>query len=236
MENRKRRISVDGRRIGKTWGFIAGLNLYLGIMLWIGYCTDYSWAGSIADYCFAPGVALVAVASLMWIWKGTTNRARHLCRLACMPSLIGGGMALLLMVVMLCPPFTLGFIFALQEINSEKHIQSAPSPNNSLVANVYFRGVGAYASGRGRTEIRVRHRWLPLLERDLSNVSRSYADDNDSDYLYWRDNNTLVITGEPSMNTHIDREFEVGLVHYTIPIIFTMPFHVMRSIVYAFTQ
>ena len=107
------------RRVGRKWRIIVGINLSLGLMLWFGYCTDYSWVGTVPDYCFPPGVALVSLLSLMSAGKCTEKRFRRLCRLACMPSLIGGGLAVVLMVIMIIPPFTLGFFFRLSEIEDE---------------------------------------------------------------------------------------------------------------------
>ena len=39
------------------------------------------------------------------------------------------------------------------------------SPDVTREAHVYFRPVGAYAGGNGPINIRVKHRWMPILER-----------------------------------------------------------------------
>ena len=92
---------------------------------------------------------------------------------------------------MLVPPFTLGAFFAASEIAGETEIQRAISSDGTRIAYVYFRGVGAYSGGNGRIFVRVRHQILPLLERDVFYLPRSYADENSTNYLEWRDNNTL---------------------------------------------
>jgi hypothetical protein len=78
---------------------VIAVNLILGLLLWAGYCTDYSLRGTMPDYMFPPAVALVALASLFRRDKGMTRRSRRRYVWSCMPSLIGGGMAMLLMAV-----------------------------------------------------------------------------------------------------------------------------------------
>lgn len=68
---------------------------------------------------------------------------------------------------MFVPPFTLGGLFAFDELAGEKQIQQIESPDGRLTADVYFRGVGAYSGGNGRVDVRIRDRFVPFLERDV---------------------------------------------------------------------
>ena len=201
------------------------MNAALGVLLWFGYCTDFSWAGTFADYCFPPGVAVVAAVS-WWLFqrdkRPSTGVNRRVFRLACLPSLFGGGLAVMLMVIMMIPPFTLGFLFALSEIQDEALIQRVTSPDRSRVAEVHFRGVGTYAGGNGRVFIRVRYWRLPLVERDVYEVSRSYASKETREYVRWEGPDTLRIVGEPE-GAFSNQEIKVGILAFRTPTVFSLP-------------
>jgi hypothetical protein len=177
------------------------LNLIPGGVLWFGFCTDVSWRGDIPDFLYPPAVAFVALISLMRSDKGPDFRARLLYRLACMPALIGGGIAVIAAVASIANP--LAAMFRFSEFASDKVIQSAVSPDGSRVADVHFRGVGAYAGGNGRVYVRVRYRWLPFVERDVVCVPRSYADENAGNYLEWKDADTLSFSGDSVPTTTV---------------------------------
>ena len=53
----------------------------------------------------------------------------------------------------------------MSEISGESRVQTALSPDVTREAHVYFRPVGAYAVGNGPINIRVKHGWMPILER-----------------------------------------------------------------------
>ncbi len=220
----KNRSQTEARTRRHKWKIISVVNLTLGLILWFGFSTDFSWVGTVSDFCYPPAVAFLSLCSLMFTSKAT----RRIYKLACLPSLIGGGITLMLMVVMIIPPFTLGSLFVLDEIKHETWLQRALSPNGARVANVYFRGVGAYAGGNGRIYVRIRNRWLPFVERDIYEISQSYAHEDTYEYLYWKDNNTLYISGEPALEAPKNRELNVGVIQFRIPVIFSISFNLTK--------
>jgi hypothetical protein len=198
------------------WHILRALNLSVGVLLWFFYSTDYSWAGTIPDIVFPPLVAVMSSVSLLIATKAPSRCQRRATRLACLPSLIGGWSYVLVAVLLVMPPFTMGAFFMIDEISHEKLIQEAVSPDGSLVAQVYFRGVGAYASGNGRIYVRVKHRLLPAVEKDVYHLHGSHADENTPDYLSWIDNGTLYIPES-------QEEVPVGPITLWIPNVFAIP-------------
>ena len=211
--------SAPDRDRGKQILLIAMVNLMLGAVLWFGLFTDYSLAGTLADLVFTPLVGLVGLVSFVTLlaWKSVKGIG-CLASLACLPSLIGGCLPALVTLLLILPPFTLGFIFAMDEMAHETRIQRVVSPNGFWVAEVYFRGVGAYAAGNGRIFVRVKPRWFPFIERDIYSLSKSYASEDTTDYLCWIDSDTLLIS-------ETQKEIKVGIVGFEMPsFIRTLPF------------
>ncbi|MCL6560210.1 MAG: hypothetical protein K6U74_15735 [Firmicutes bacterium] len=206
---------------------ILAINLALGLFLWFGYCTDYSWAGIIPDYCYPVLVASVALVSWLLRDRHVDERSRHRYKLFLMPSLVGGGAALFSALIAVLPPFTLGFVFALEEVKAEKLIQTVPSPNGAKIADVYFRPVGAYTGGNGRIFVRVRYRRLPFIERDLYYFGRSYANEDTHDYLCWKNNSRILIIGEPNSKP---QEIKVGIVQFATSMNIVFPFGLMITL------
>ncbi len=209
--------------------WIIGVNLLAGLILWFGYCTNLSWAGTIPDIIFPPIVAILAIVTLLTWARSTDTRLKRAYKFVCMPSLIGGCLPVLIAVLMLVPPFTLGFIFMASEVANEKHVESFVSPDNIRVADVYFRGVGAYGSGNGRVFIKIRSRFMPIVERDLYSVDPSYADENTEDYLRWKDRGTLEIINEPggARSRPTKRYLDTGTIRFEPPGIIVMPINML---------
>ncbi len=172
-----------------NWKLVLLLNLVLGISLWFGFFTDVSLRGTIPDLLFPPIVALFA-----FITTGTLPREKkRFLRMAYWPSLLGGFLHVFLVLILIIPPFTLGFLFAAGEISSEVKIQQIESPNKINIVDVYFRPVGAYASGSGRISIRLVNKYLPFVERDIYAGKTSTASEETTIYVKWLDNNTLYL-------------------------------------------
>src|SRR5262245_3172549 len=137
--------------------------LAVGVVLWFFFLTDYTFAGNLVDYMFPPASFAVGVIGFVAAGRVLSGTRRRLGRLASLPTLLGGllYLATFVLFVVFSP---LGAMFAVSEIVGEQIIQTAPSPDGSRVAEVYFRGVGAYSGGNGRISVRVKHRLLPLVE------------------------------------------------------------------------
>jgi hypothetical protein len=133
------------------------------------------------------------------------------------PSIIGGGLYIFMNFLMVIPPFTLGAIFSASEIANEIEIQQAISPDMTRTAHVFFRGVGAYSGGNGRIYIRIRHNVFPIVERDIFYLQESFASENDTNYIEWRDNDTIYIS-------ETKQELNVGFIEAQVPDVFTLPF------------
>ena len=192
------------------WKTLAVANLILGLFLWFLFLTDYSLVGNVPDIIFPPSVGIIAFTSLSAI-KFKVRLHRRLATLTHLPSIIGGGMYILTTFLMLIPPFTLGTVFTVSEIADESLIQKSFSPNGTQIANVYFRGVGAYSGGNRRIFVRIRYPFLPMLERDVFYLRASYASDYSANYLEWRDDNTIYIS-------EIDQEMSLGIVKPETPV------------------
>lgn len=188
-ENSERRRTMKAF-LQVHWKLVLSFNLLLGIALWFGYLTDVSLRGTILDYLFPPFVTLFALITL----KALPYEKKKYGRLGYIPSLAGGCSYLLMVCIMLIPPFTLGFLFSISEVMSEVEIQRVMAPNNVSIAEVYFRPVGAYTSGSGYINIRVLNKFIPFIERDVYSLKSYSASEEASDYVQWIDNDTLHIS------------------------------------------
>ena len=203
------------------WKVIAALNLALGALLWLGYLTDYSWVGTLPDILFLLLVGVVASVSLDELGETASASAEKVVRWARLPSRIGVGVAVLSVILMLIPPFTLGFIFMMTEMGKDVLIQRAVSPNGLRVAEVYFTPVGAYGAGNGHISIRLKPRWFPLVEREVFYLNASYADEDTSNYVHWVDDRTLYVS-------EVQEEIHPGIVKVQLAPILAFPLNLLR--------
>jgi hypothetical protein len=207
------------------WKALIAINLVLGFLLWAIYLTDYSLAGNVADIVFPVGVCGAGLVSLGFSGIAPTRVSRLVTGLTCLPSIIGGGLAIIVGVLLFIPPFTLGGMFLVLETATEQLVQEVESPDRSRVAQVYFRAVGAYSAGEGRVFVRVRYSQFPLVERDVYYVSPSYSDG--TDYVSWLDNDTLYIR-------EVDETVTLGIVRPTIPAVIGIPIKLIQLVLHAF--
>src|SRR4051812_32355966 len=89
-------------------------SLACGAWLWFDYFTDYSLAGTLPDLLFPPCAALAATILLLAARRIKDARYRRAIRLASVPALLGGSLAILtgLFAVAFSP---LGVIFTVSE-------------------------------------------------------------------------------------------------------------------------
>ena len=184
----------DKNRSVSKWKIVALINLTLGAILWFLHSTGFSLAGTIPDILFPPLVGIAGLVSFIALRKAPEKTLKIIGRLFCLPSIMGGGLYVLSAVLFFVPPFTLGAMFNLSEIKNETRIQEAVSPDGRKVANVYFRPVGAYSGGNGKIHVRIKYRFLPVVERGVFFLRVSRADKNTSNYLRWASNNSLYIS------------------------------------------
>ncbi len=179
------------------------LGLILGFLLWFGYFTDYSLAGTIPDLLFPALVGIVAI-------KAIGQTSYRLIKYILGLHVLAGFFPLFVILISLIPPFLLGFLFAASEVAGETRIQREASPDGVRMADVYFRPVGPYASGNGRVYVRIKYRLFPLVERDVFAHSGSHADEDTDDYVSWKDNDTLYVP-------ETFQEIKLGFVEGRIP-------------------
>lgn len=205
---------------GRIWKTLIAINLALGLMFWFGCCTDYLWASQVANVFFPPAVAAIAWRSLrsfLATGQCRNKRSKRLYALACMPSLVGGGIATMLGLILVM--FYVLCIFLAHDFQAKSAgttlIQSAESPNRARIASVYGWDSGARSDCPGDDHVdrsggpdmifvRVRHRGMPFVEREVYYNSGFIR----SDCLSWKDNNTLCIR-EPARG---EREVKLGMV------------------------
>jgi hypothetical protein len=181
-----------------------GVNVLLGLVLWLGLISDLAWASSAANYLFPPLVALLALISWRilrrrrpgggkraWLWQG----------LGFAPSLAGGLPYIVLTVVAFIPPILfvtiMGGLFSVGEHLGAVVIQEAPSPDANKTAVVTFYPVGAYGGGYGHITVDLRLRGLPGVRRNVYYLDDTYEADGDPQaYVTWLDGHTLHMSEE----------------------------------------
>jgi hypothetical protein len=138
-------------------------------------------------------VGLVGLASLFQIRKRLIRQQKSMHALLCLPSVLGGIPYLLLMIVLMVPPFVYGPIVWIQQQSSAVRIQQVESLKGSQIAEVYYLPVGPLPELNGGIEVHLRYKSLPFVKRDVFVVRQTNADENTHDYLSWVNNETLHI-------------------------------------------
>ncbi len=225
MEGSKVNAATHAPTSRRSWVLVLLSTGVLGAILWAGYSTDYSLAGTMPDLLFAPAVGIVGLISSSWLRSRARRRSeKALSALACSPSIIGGCLPTAIMLIVLVTPFVIGLLFAASEVFGETQMQQAVSPDQARVSVVYFRAVGAYAGGHGRIYVRVRPRWLPIVERDVYYISASYASQATGDYVRWVDEDTLFIT-------ETGEEIDVDGIGLRVPKIIAVPYCLILGLI-----
>lgn len=196
MMNQQSAINTQQSTIipSHKWKVVLAINLLLGLLLFFGLFTDYSWAGALPDMLYPPIVALVAIFSLRLLKRAAPTRAKGIAgRLLCLPSIFTGCIypAILGCVIVTIPYILVIIISTAGEAINETRLQRTISPDGFQVAEVYFRGSGAYPDAEGQIIVRVKPRWLPVIERDVYTLYRSSADNDTWEHVSWVDNHTL---------------------------------------------
>lgn len=174
-----------------TWRTISAVNLVLGILLWVGYLTDLSLAGTVADWVFPLLVGVLAYYTFIAAPYYAPADMRASVRRACIPSLAGGIAFVLAAVLLLVPPFTFDTLELFAGTAIEHHIERTVSPGGAYVAEVALRGMGALPGYQGEIMVRVKPRLFPIIERDLAVYRVRFTDEHVPAYLSWQDGRRL---------------------------------------------
>ena len=205
----------------KNWAVIS-LNLLLGVILWLGFCTDASFPGIILDLVFPVIVGLLGFIALLKIRaaKETPRVQRIIRTLFLLPSLIGGvGFILLAIIPIILFPL---LILWVSEVAGETMVQESVSPNGFYEARAYFRPVGAYTGGNGRVFIRVKYRGFPLIERDIF-IYKTFKDPSEKDFIRWIDANEIAVDEKSQV-------VKVGFIKFQMPVLIDVPVKLMEII------
>jgi hypothetical protein len=199
----------------RKWRLYIWLALLAGILLWFFYLSDYTLAGTLTDIIYPVVTLVLGFVGLRAAGEAPTRRGMRLARIACSPAVLGGLLyiAVGVLFVVLSP---LAVMFAASEVADEALIQSAPSPDGSRVAEVYFRSVGSYTGGNGRIFVRVKYAWFPLVERDVYGATTYEAGHNTTYYLSWAGNDTLYIP-------EFDQTISLGVIRGKVPDVVAAP-------------
>jgi hypothetical protein len=166
-----------------------------GFFMLLLYASNLSFTGLWADYLLPPVLGLCGlILTIFRLVKLRSLKDQSLALIGGAPPIIMGCLPLVLTMVMLLPPFTLAVFIMADEILNEKEIQRVASPNGTQVARVTFRGVGAYSGGNGRVSVNVYARFFPILENEVYYNGSSLASEDESNYVTWLDNQTLLIS------------------------------------------
>lgn len=170
------------------------INLFLGIILWLGLCTDYSLSGNGLDILLPLVVGCLSLCVLIAILrhKEMVRNTRYAYLLTCVPSIAGGCLFVISVIVLFVSGAILGGMFYMAEMSGEQFVEQVKSPDGRYAANIYFRPVGAYTGGNGRILIRVTHRWLPFIEHDV-HTHKTFRDPDQVPFIEWTDNNTINV-------------------------------------------
>jgi hypothetical protein len=185
-------------------------NFILGLVLWFGFCSDYSWDHAAANVLFPPVVGLVGLASLFQLRKLSIRQQKRVHSLLCWPSVLGGLPYLLLMIVLLVPPLVYGPILWIQQQSTAIRIQQVVSPDGSQIAEAYYLPVGPLPELNGGIEVHLKYKWLPFVKRDVFVLRQTNADENTHDYLSWVDHETLYIKES-------DEELKLDWIEWEVP-------------------
>ncbi len=199
------------------------VNIILGLILWFGLCSDYSWDNVWVNVIFPPIVGIIGLVSFRRNKENLTKNQKRVQTALCLPSMIGGIPYLLLMVVAVVPPFLLATLFWFDEQTSGTMIQEIKSPNGMKTAEVYFLPVGAYSGGNGRIEVHLKYKGLPFIKRDVYFARVTYVDENTHDYLSWIDDTTLYIPEK-------DREVKINPIEWEVPSMISVPIVLVLSL------
>jgi len=165
----------------------------LGLALWFGLLSDYSWNYLWLNILFPPFVGLLGLL-VFFLGRRTRTRAQNRARFVmCLPSLLGGVPALLVTALAIVPPFLFTALFWLNEKNNAILIQAAQSPDGLKTAEVYYLPIGGYIGNGGRIEVQLKDSRMPFIHRDVFYLRTTRVEPSAQAYLVWENDNEIHI-------------------------------------------
>jgi hypothetical protein len=164
---------------GQKWRL--GIGLAVGTLLLFCDWTDYSLAGTWPDYIL-PLVGIVAGVMALRASKYVPHAAiRRSAKLGALVTIVEAS-AVVVVVAVMAAMSPMGMMLVGFTVIDEGNVTAVLSPDGSKVAEAYYIG------SDGMLVVRVKHRWMPLLERELYRGGSIT-----SEPVTWKDNDTLFI-------------------------------------------
>lgn len=167
------------------------ISFLLGMVLWIGLSTDFSWNSDITNLFYAPFVGVFGLIALFFAKKyDAENQKKQYYYL--LPSIFGGVPYIASGILTAC--FLVSFTtLGVSEEKDGKMIQQELSPNKSFVAEAYFYDNGTAEGNGNLVKIHLKYKNIPFVRRDISSTSISEYYEYSSEYFHWDDNNNIII-------------------------------------------
>jgi hypothetical protein len=172
---------------------LPAIALMLGMALWFGLLSDYSWNYLWLNILFPPFVGLLGLLVFFVGRRARTREQNRVRSVMCLPALLGGVPALLVTLLAIVPPFLFTALFWLEEKNSAILIQTAQSPDGLKTAEVYYLPIGGYIRNGGRIEVHLKDSRMPFVKRDIFSLRTTRVDAVPQVYLVWKNDNEIHV-------------------------------------------
>ena len=209
---------MNGKLKQYSLGLVYIVSLLLGVVLWVGVTTDFSWNNDTVNLFYAPFVGLFGLASLFLI-RQYDNENLNKKYYYLLPSLFGGVPYIVFVILASCfliPFATLG----ISEEKEKTIIQQEFSPNKLLIAEAYFYDNGTFEGNGNLVSIQVKYKNIPFIRRDISSTSISEFYEYPGEYFQW-DSDSKIVIQEPYKGINVST---VKFKWPIIPLIFLVPY------------
>lgn len=178
----KKQTTITIPSLVHKWIILGSTNIALGIILWIGLTTDYSWNDLWANIFYPPVVGLIGITSI-WAMFKSQNIQRWLW-ITCLPSLLGGLPFVFILIYAVLPskwPLTLEWLKDRHKgtlVFREKEsagVQIYLGPSLSLNSN-YLGEVYAFQTGTNNSDCRF----------EAQAVNKRYPFIKTTQFIYYR--------------------------------------------------
>jgi hypothetical protein len=175
----------------RSWKYaLVSINIFLGLFLWLDYFTNISVSGKYTEFWYPPIIGLIGLTSCIFLIRNNLNNSSKLYyKIACLPSIIGGFISLILLI----PPMCLFSLFLQNNSTTETRIEQEISPNRLQMANVYHSFIGT-VNADDKISIRISYRWLPVIEKEVYfTLDQLWCSNNPNNCIEWIDDDKILL-------------------------------------------
>jgi len=177
----------------KTWKYILGLNITLGIIQIIGMFTDFEFENPYLNLFFPVFVTILALVTIRMFPKSEFNN-RRLKTLVCIPSLAAGLPYFLLFILFIFPTGWYAADLAVNNFTARSVLKEVPSPDETKIAIVYYNP--PMEGGNIRIETKLKYKYLPFVVRYIHEewIDFDWEIPHDPNFKYnltWIDNEKI---------------------------------------------